>query len=157
MKNLTFLLISILIIVLCMCSCNQTSVQEYSITINNDIKSSELDSLDVERAAVAPMYIPQQMDGNSINCGYYKSGLDAYIYVDNETIVKFAFIELQNDSDKIRFPSVGEARIIEGLDYARIYYRLSKENGCIVTSETVTVDVLEKILNSFTIRKMNAD
>lgn len=151
-KNFTFLLISILIFILCMCSCNQASNQEYFITISNDIESSELDSLDVERVAVAPMYLPQQMDDNSINSEYHKSGLDAYIDVDNHIIVKFAFVKLQNDSDKSSFPSVGEAHVIAGLDYTEIYYRLSEKNGCIVTSETVTVHQLERILNSFTVR-----
>lgn len=135
-----------------MCSCNQASNEEYFITINNDIESSELDSLNIEKAAVAPMYLPQQINDNSTNSEYHKSGLDAHINVDNQIIVEFVFIKLQNDSDKSSFPSVGEAHVIGGLDNTEIYYRLSKENGCIVTSKTLTVHELEKILNSITVR-----
>lgn len=150
-KNFTFLLF-LLILTLCMCSCSQASDQEYSITINNDIESSELDSVDVERVAVAPLYLPQQIDDNSINSEYHKSGLDAYINVDNRIIVKFTFVKIQSDTDKRSFPSVGEAHVVASLDYTEIYYRMSKEYGCVVTSETLPIDELERILNSFTIR-----
>lgn len=147
----TFLFISVFVFILCMCSCNPASDEEYIITIDNDIESSELDSLDIEKTAIAPMYLPQQMNDNSINCEYQKSGLDALINVDDQTIVKFAFVKVQDDETS-NFPSVGEAKVIACKNHTKIYYRLSNENGCIVTSENVTADELEKILNSFTVR-----
>lgn len=130
-------------------SCNASENKPDTLLVENSLDPAELEQLDIAREAIAPLYLP-----SGLYPGYHKSGLTATLEADNNTIANFDFCELTPGASGEHFPSPAEALVSESNDTIVIYYRMSDSYGCIITSDSLSKQELEKIINSFTIRSV---
>lgn len=133
-------------------SCDISESKSDTISVKNSISPTELEQLDIKQAPIAPLYLPSVVDNRAINPSYHKSGLTATIEADQNTIVSFEFCKLE--ADDASFPSSGEALVTEDDSKIVLHYRMSDSYGCIIASDSLSKQELEKIINSFTIRSV---
>lgn len=134
-------------------SCNASKSKLDTLLVENSLDPTTLEQLDIEQEAIAPLYLPSEPYANS---SYHKSGLTATIETDNNIIVNFEFYQLASGASDEHFPSPGEALVTQSNDTIILYYRMSDSYGCIITSDLLSKQELEKIINSFTIRSIPA-
>ena len=128
-----------------------TNSKSHTITVANLEFLGELEQLDFENEAIAPLYLPTiRVNKREIGCSYHKKNLIATIKAEDEVIVDFTFCEVYTDPEN--FPLLGEAKVLENNGKIIIYYRMTDKFGCIVVSDSITEQELVKIISSFTIR-----
>lgn len=130
-------------------SCNASENKPDTLLVENSLDPAELEQLDIAREAIAPLYLPSELYSS-----YHKSGLTATIEADNSIIANFEFYKLASGASDEHFPSPGEAIVSESNDTIVIYYRMSDSYGCVITSDSLSKQELENIINSFTIRSV---
>ena len=144
-----FFLATIIGCMLLFTSCNASENKPDTLLVENSLDPAELEQLDIAREAIAPLYLPSKLYSS-----YHKSGLTATIEADNNIIANFDFCELTPGASSEHFPLPEEAFVSESNDTTVIYYRMSDSYGCIITSDSLSKQELEKIINSLTIRSV---
>jgi|AGTN01.2.fsa_nt_gi hypothetical protein len=148
------IMILILIIFSCVAlfsSCNDSK----GIQVKNELDPEAFDKIDVESEAITPMYLPSTINQKNTNVGYSKSGLTASITSDESVLANLTFINNETDKADSDYPSnSGYAFISEEDGNTTINYRISDLWVCLITSDKISRQELEKVINSFVIRSV---
>ncbi len=158
MKRRVFLCLMAVILIIFSCvaffsSCQ--SIKQTTLQINNELDPKTLDASDIANEVVAPMYLPQELNGKQANLSYEKTGLTAAIKADEVVLASFIFSKIEGDEESKDYPSAaGEAYVSQDGDRVTIQYRMSASWVCKITSDYISASELEKVLNSMTIRSV---
>ena len=152
-----FTLLFILIFIGCVgfsTACTHSVSEPNTLSIKNELTAEQVDQIDIGNAAIAPMYLPEASDGKKVNLSYHKTGLSAAILSDQTTLASFTFSRNENDESDSDYPStVSDAFEYEDDSKITVHYRISELWVCEITSDKLSRQELEKVLNSLTFRE----
>jgi hypothetical protein len=134
-------------------ACSVSNSEPYTLEVKNDLVSEELDKMDIECEAIAPLYLPAFLDRKDINLIYQKSGLSASIKDGEDILADFRFSNNAIDNADLDYPlTIGDAYVSENNGQVILNYRMSDLWVCMITSGKISTPELEKVINSLTVR-----